>query len=184
MEREENQKEHQSCLKRRCLRHPWAGKTAGDGSRTAAPSSRDSTEEEESYTLERYLSATEKPASRENRQEQRCCLQAQPQVEPRVRERSWGEQNPRAGFEPGRDAALQSDRSVAETAGDWRLRSRFPSKVWTLLVQAELMGSGGPQHFQHRGELRSKRTPGFSSYEYREENEIRPSYINPTVTDK
>lgn len=48
------------------------------------------------------------------------------------------------------------------------------SKVWALPGQVELMGSRGPQHFQHRRGLMSKRTPGFSSREHRQENEVRP----------
>lgn len=176
-------KEHQSCLKWRCLRHPWAGTTAGGGSCTAAPSSRDLQRKKKATLWNGIYPRRKSQQSRENRQEQRRCLQAQPQVEPRVREAEESktrELDSNLAVMP----PLQSDRNVAETAGDWRLRSRFPSKVWTLLGQAELMGSGGPQHFQHRGELMSKRTPGFSSCEYREENEVRPSYINPTVTDK
>ena len=130
------------------------------------------TEEEESYT-KNGIYLRRRSWGVENRRDQRCSLQAQLQAEPCTRERSWGEQNPRGGTwdSTGHEAPCR----VTACRG---LPAPILSKVWALPGQVELMGSRGPQHFQHRRGLMSKRTPGFSSREHREENEVRPSYIN------
>lgn len=101
MEREKKQKEHHSCLRWHCEMPCKQVRLPG----------RLVDQDYRGWRKEWYSPATEKPEGRENRQDQRCCLQAQLQVEPCMRQRSWGEQNPRGGTWDSRGTwgPLQSD---------------------------------------------------------------------------
>ena len=78
MEREKNQKEHHSCLRWHrempCKQVRLTGRLVDQDYR--------------GRRKEWYLPATEKLEGRENRRDQRCCLQAQLQVEPCMRQRN------------------------------------------------------------------------------------------------